>query len=1046
MNARQRADAADTASTELRHQVPGRVRVRVPQLYRDTALCSQLESELRHIGGISKTKANPLTGSVLVTGDASLDLQAVVQEINQALSRLGVNGNGGNNGVSTRVREREPRDSTQGASERSFLKLVRWKREDKPAASEATKAPIVPARSGPTWHSYALDEVTTRLELVPSEGLSAETALSRLKQYGINELTPPKERSALEMVVGQLKSPPVLMLVGSAALSIATAGVADAVVILGVVAVNAAIGYFTESSAERVIRSLGSDEPKTAGVLRGGQVQEVPLSSIVPGDVIILDRGCFVPADARVIEARDLYTDESALTGESLPVVKQPTRLDDPKLALGDRHNMVYRGTLVTGGSGRAIAVDTGSRSEIGRIRELLDSLEQPETGIQKELGRLGKYSAVVSAGAVAVIVGLGVLRGKPLLQLLREAISLVVAAVPEGLPTVATTTLALGLRRMQEHNVLVRKLDAVETLGAVEVVCLDKTGTITLNRMAVTNIVAGDDDITVQSGGFAVGDVELAPKQHADLLRLCELIALCSEAGCDAVDSGTRLSGSATETALLQAGLDYGLDIVELRRKWPLLSVRGRSTGRNLMSSVHKHNGGSLLAMKGSPVEVLALCTRRLQGGQVRELTAEDRLKLEAQNERMAGNALRVLGVAYREEIELGHESEEDERELVWVGLAGMTDPPREGITELIAQFHSAGIDTIMITGDQSATAYAVGHEIGISGGERIQVLDSSALQELEEGVLDSLARQVHIFSRVSPSDKLNIVRSLQQGGRIVAMTGDGVNDGPALKAADVGIALGAAGSNVAREVADIVLAQDDLQTLIAAIREGRTIYDDITKAVRFIFATNMSEVLVTVAASILGTPEPLTPMQLLWINLVSDIAPELALAVQPPDDNVLSRPPRPPGKPFFSSSDLWRISAYGAVISTGSLAAYVYGLRSGGGQRASTMAFLTLTVTQLLHTLSARSDTHSIFDPTHLETNKYIPMAMFGGLGLTLLTQFTPMRSLLGSVPIGLRDWGVVAVAAVAPFLAIELQKALSKREPETALKPQFPILAEA
>jgi Ca2+-transporting ATPase len=645
------------------------------------------------------------------------------------------------------------------------------------------------------------------------------------------------------------------------------------------------------------------------------------------------------------------------------------------------------------------------------------------------------------------VIVGMGMLRGKPLIALLREAISLVVAAVPEGLPTVATTTLALGLRRMQEHDVLVRRLDAVETLGAVEVVCLDKTGTITVNRMSVTNMLAGNDAIAVTSGNFVLDDKRVEPQRHADLNRLCETIALCSEASCEAIDSGTRLHGSATETALLQAGVDNGLDIVELRRVWPVVTTRGRSTGRNFMSTVHEKSGGELLlAVKGSPSEVLALCTKRLVNGQVADLSAEDRLHLETVNERMAGDALRVLGAAYRELEPNSPTDNVDENGLVWVGLAGMTDPPRDGIGELMDQFHSAGIDTIMITGDQSATAYAVGARIGISGGERIQVLDSSALQELEEGVLESLARTVHIFSRVSPSDKLNIVRALQQGGRIVAMTGDGVNDGPALKAADVGIALGAAGSNVAREVADIVLAQDDLHTLVAAIREGRTIYDDITKAVRFIFATNMSEVVVTVLASLVGAAEAFTPMQLLWINLVSDIAPELALAVQPPDDDVLSRPPRPPGKPFFSRSDLGRIAMQGAVISTGSFAAYMYGLRTGGGPRASTLAFLTLTATQLLHTLSARSETHSIFDSRQLPTNKYIPMAMFGGLGLTLLTQFTPARGLLGSVPIGFADWGVVALFAVAPFLAIELQKKLAKHEHEPAMRPQLPILAEA
>ena len=1061
-----REDAADSASSELRHSVPGRIRVRLAQLYRAPILCAELESELRRLDGVTRIKANPLTGSVLVTGTEALELPVVMKQIDAALARIGADS--GPKGSVRAVRNATGNGATgngahgngNGSSktvaaksgESNLRKLVGWKR-DKGAEQPSTQLATVKAsNNGPTWHAFALDDVTVRLEIATDVGLSQDAAGVRLAKYGRNELSPPKERSVIEMIVGQLESPPVLMLLGSAALSVATAGVADAVVILGVVVVNAAIGYFTESAAENVIRSLGSDEPQTAMVLRDGKVQEVPLPSIVPGDVICLDRGCFVPADARVIAARDLYTDESALTGESLPVSKVPGVMDDPRCALGDRTNMVYRGTLVTGGSGRAIAVDTGSRTEIGRIRELLDSLDQPETGIQKELGRLGKHSAIVSAAAVSVIVGMGLLRGKPLLGLLREAVSLIVAAVPEGLPTVATTTLALGLRRMQEHNVLVRKLDAVETLGAVEVVCLDKTGTITVNRMSVTRIVAGEDAIAVQGGVFSIGDVELKPKQHNDLSRLCEIVALCSEADCQALDSGSKLTGSATETALLQAGLDNGLDIVTLRQEWPQLHTRGRSAGRNFMSSAHQHSPGkSLIAVKGSPGEVLALCTKRLKHGQVFDLTDEDRLALETINERMAGDALRVLGVAYREHetiCEEGHISDHEERELVWIGLAGMTDPPRDGITELISQFHSAGIGTIMITGDQSATAYAVGHQIGISGDDRIQVLDSSALQDLEEGVLESLARQVHIFSRVSPSDKLNIVRALQQGGRIVAMTGDGVNDGPALKAADVGIALGAAGSNVAREVADIVLAQDDLQTLIAAIREGRTIFDDITKAVRFIFATNMSEVVVAVAASLMGMAEALTPMQLLWINLVSDIAPELALAVQPPDDDVLARPPRLPGQPFFSKSDLLRIAAYGATISTGSIAAYIYGNRTGGGQRSSTLAFLTLTITQLLHTLSARSDTHSIFDKKQLATNKYIPMAMGGGLALTLLTQFTPMRTLLGSVPIAARDWAIVAGCSVFPFLAIEAQKVLARGgEPEsTTSRPQYPILVEA
>jgi Ca2+-transporting ATPase len=441
---------------------------------------------------------------------------------------------------------------------------------------------------------------------------------------------------------------------------------------------------------------------------------------------------------------------------------------------------------------------------------------------------------------------------------------------------------------------------------------------------------------------------------------------------------------------------------------------------------------------MKGSPTEVLALCTRRLQGGQVRELNDEDRLKLESLNERMAGNALRVLGVAYREEVELGHDNEEDERELIWVGLAGMTDPPRDGITELIAQFHSAGIDTIMITGDQSATAYSVGRAIGLSDELGMNVLDAAELQRVDEHVLASLVHNVQVFSRVSPSDKLKIVRSLQRRNRIVAMTGDGINDGPALKAANVGIAMGAAGSNVAREVADIVLAQDDLSTVIAAIREGRTTYDDIAKAVRFMFATNLSEVIVTLIAALAGVGEALSPMHLLWINLVSDIFPELALAVQPPEADVMARAPHESGRPFFGSEDLTRVVAYAGCMSVGALAAL--GLGAGGtgpGSRGSTRAFLALTGAQLLHAISARSDAHSIFGNSQIASNRYVPLSVASGIGSTLLTQFTPFRSLLGSTAIGAGDWAVVAACMLGPFLAIELGKTwlptVASREPD-------------
>jgi Ca2+-transporting ATPase len=667
---------------------------------------------------------------------------------------------------------------------------------------------------------------------------------------------------------------------------------------------------------------------------------------------------------------------------------------------------------------------------------------------MQRELDRLGRYSVIVAVSASALVTAIGLARGLRLVEMLRTAVSLAVAAIPEGLPTVATTTLSIGVRRMQAQRVLVRRLGAIETLAAVDTVCLDKTGTITLNRMTVSAVALPDSEMRIDAGDG--GKLERAARTKPQLRRLCELVVLCSEVRFERRDSALELSGSSTEVALVQLAIDAGLDPEALRARMPRLEVRERTDSRNRMSTLHGAGTARLLAIKGSPAEVLGLCTRRLLDGELRPLTEDDRAAIIEQNDRMAGKALRVLGVAYREienENENAHAHDDEyeyERELVWVGLVGMADPPRATVAPLIARLHAAEIETVMITGDQSATAYSVGRAIGLSDEPGINVLDSSELQRVDEEVLGTLVRNVHVFSRVSPGDKLKIVRALQRRKRIVAMTGDGINDGPALKAADVGIAMGAAGSNVAREVADVVLADDDLSTVIAAIREGRTTYDDIAKAVRFMFATNLSEVIVTLIAALGGVSEALTPMHLLWINLVSDIFPELALAVQPPEADVMARAPHESGRPFFAATDLVRVVAYAACMSGGALVALgVGGGRIGAGGRASTRAFLALTGAQLLHALSARSDAHSIFGHDRLAANRYVPLSIAGGIGSTLLTQLTPMRRLLGSTAIRAQDWALVGACMLGPFLTIELGKVFRRApsgdpEIETALSP--------
>lgn len=994
------------------HHTPGRIRVRVQALQSSPFHAERLERAMLRVSGYSRVDCNPRTGGVLVYTEPAKDVDAVIADIAHVLSQL----------------PRTPPTGWQPHREKPPA------RERRGGRSRNGEAAPVPRAIGALWHTLSSVQVAQRLSIDASSGLTAADARARLLTAGPNRLPLTPERSTVEIVLEQVESLPMLMLLGSAAFSLATAGVADAVVIGVVVCVNAAIGYRMESTAERTIRALASIEPEHARVFRDGVELDISLEHVVGGDVIVLGRGTYVPADARLIEANDLTVDESTLTGESMPVLKSTTRLDDVHLPLADRTNMVYRGTLVTGGSGRAIAIATGPSTESGYIRELLGSSQQPETLMQRELGRLGRYSVIVAVSASALVAAIGVLRGYSTLQLLRSAISLAVAAIPEGLPTVATTTLSLGVRRMAAQDVLVRRLDAIETLAAVDTVCLDKTGTITRNRMTVTALALTDAELDIDAHDGR--QLALAVHAQPQLRRLFEIVVLCSEARVERRNGELAFDGSSTEVALIRLAADAGVDVEALRARHPLLDVRLRTEGRARMSTLHATTGSArLLAVKGSPSEVLALCSQRHADGRLLPLTPEDRAAIVAQNDRMAGRSLRVLAIAYREMAENDGNHEHD---LIWIGLAGMTDPPRSTIVPLIAQLHAAEINTVMITGDQSATAYSVGRAIGLSNELSINVFDAAELQRVDEDALATLARKVHVFSRVSPGDKLKIVRSLQQDNRIVAMTGDGINDGPALKAANVGIAMGAAGSNVAREVADVVLAQDDLSTVIAAIREGRTTYDDIAKAVRFMFATNLSEVIVTLIVALAGGGEALTPMHLLWINLVSDVFPELALAVQPPEADVMARAPHESGRPFFASADLTRVVAYAGCMSAGALAAL--GLGGGGtgpGGRASTRAFLALTGAQLLHAVSARSDAHSIFAESQIAENRYIPLSVASGIGSTLLTQFSPLRSVLGSSAIGAADWAVVATCMLGPFLAIELGKAWlpvgASREPD-------------
>jgi Ca2+-transporting ATPase len=697
---------------------------------------------------------------------------------------------------------------------------------------------------------------------------------------------------------------------------------------------------------------------------------------------------------------------------------------------------MAYMGTLVTGGQGFAVAVGTGRFTEIGRIQELVGEAEAPKTPMEKQLETIGNQLVVISGGICGVVFIAGLLRGYGLLQMLRSAISLAVAAIPEGLPAVATTVLALGIRDMKRQKVLIRRLDAVETLGSVQTICLDKTGTLTFNRMSVVAINTGMKDMKVRDGIFFDGEKVITPLAGGELLQLVRLCVLCNESEIVMRDGQYTLNGSSTENALLHLAITSGMDVTGIRQIYPLMGITHRSEARNFMITRHgiiepvdlrqwagsaRSVSGNLVAIKGNPQELLALCEWFMKDGVELPLTDDERFAIELANERMAGESLRVLGVAYciaEDAVEKG---------FIWIGLVGMADPVRPRVKELIGAFHHAGVDTLMITGDQVPTAYSIGRELNLSNGAPLEIFDSSRLQDMDPELLTAFAEKVQVFARVSPAQKLQIVQALQRGGKVVAMTGDGINDSPALKAADIGIAMGSTGTDVAREVADVVLEDDNLETMIIAISHGRTIYGNIRKSVHYLLATNLTEIMVMFTAIAGGLGQPLNTMQLLWINLVSDIFPGLSLALEQPEPDVLDRPPRDPREPIITNTHLKRIAVEGGTISAGALGAYGYGLlRYGMGPRAGTIAFMSLTTAQLQHTLSCRSESISIFDKQKLPPNRYLKWAMAGSFALQALAMTVPgLRSLLGITPITLLDGVVIGGTAFLPYIVNEATK---------------------
>jgi Ca2+-transporting ATPase len=996
-------------------------------LYRRIGLKRRFEQELVEHDGVLQVNANVRTATLLVVYAREMPFEQIMQQIEALLGQRVDRTPGADRVQSFRRLDISRLLDGVGALLKGFASIYTTTPAGNLRGTE-TAARTQPEQSQENypWHLLPVDEVLERFQVQTEQGLNGEEALQRLQQYGQNALAAGQRRSDLSILMEQFLSAPVAMLGVSAVVSIITGGAVDAAVILGVVLINAAIGFVTERQAEMTISSLAKTGVSQVSVLRDGVERLIPVETIVPGDILILTPGSYIAADIRLLKSHRLSVDESALTGESLPVSKDHRFIGQEDTALGDRRNSAYMGTHVTGGNGRGVVIATAKSTELGQIQTLVGEAEAPETPMQRQLDQMGTRLALLSGLVCAGVFGVGVLRGYGWLEMLKSSVSLAVAAVPEGLPAVATTTLAMGIAEMRKRNVAVRHLDAVESLGSVQVFCMDKTGTLTLNRMAVVAVYSGERPYTISEGSYRRGEEVIDPVGLEELVRLMQVVSLCSETEIVGNQEHIELDGSPTENALVELALNAGIDVQALRQAHPTLRIRYRAEGRPFMSSLHPdHAGKYLLAVKGSPEEVLALCEHQIRGGKRVRLSQVMRTEILKQNEHMAGSALRVLGAAYRELDE--DRMPERTAALTWLGLTGMADPMRSGMDRLIAQYHDAGIRTIMITGDQSATAQAIGRQLGLSGDQPLKVLESNELEQMDPELLAGLAKDVHVFARVSPAHKLKIVRALQEAGYVVAMTGDGINDGPALKAADVGVAMGGGGTNVARDVSDVVLEDDNLHTMTVAVEQGRTIYSNIRKMIHFMVSTNLTEIEVMLAGIAMGWGEPLNPMQLLWINLVTDIFPGLALALEPAEPGIMQRPPRNPDEAIIEGRDLKRMAFESGVIGVGTLGAFLYGMRRYGlGMQASTLAFNTLVFNELVHSYSSRSPYRNVFGGQELPPNPHLTKAILGMGGLQALVSLLPgARRLLGTSPLGLVDLLVIAAGVLVPLIINEATK---------------------
>ena len=863
------------------------------------------------------------------------------------------------------------------------------------------------------WHSSSVEEIAKNLKTNINIGLSDDEAQKRFERYGPNNLKEKKKESIFVKFIKQFNDFMIITLIIAAIISAVVsklngeADYIDSIIIVAIVIFNAIMGLVQEQKAEKSLEALKKMTAPNAKVRRNGRVQEIDATLVVPGDIVVLEAGNYVPADCRLINSYNLKIEESALTGETIPSLKDSSKILKENTAMGDLCNMVFATTIVVNGHGEAIVVETGMNTRVGKIAGMIIEDESPETPIQKKLAEVGKILAIACIIICVLIFVIGIFKKIPIIEMFMTSVGLAVAAIPEGLPAIVTIMLSIGVTKMAKKNSIIRKLPAVETLGSSSVICSDKTGTLTQNKMTVTEI------------RNCFGRANSNERKF-----ILELGTMCTDTTEERINGKLGFVGEATEVAISNAAMEEGVSKSFLYDEMKRINDIPFDSKRKMMTTIHKYGNEYRIITKGAPDVLLKRCSNCYSGGQIVPIFSK-KDDINEQNNQMAEKALRVIAVAYKD-VEKLPEMQDVEKDLIFCGLIGMIDPPREGVKEAVRTCRRAGIKTVMITGDHLQTAKAIAKELGILKRGDLAI-DGETLERMSQHELEQNIMDYSVFARVSPEHKVRIVKAFQSTGAVVAMTGDGVNDAPALKNADIGIAMGKGGTDVAKNAADMILLDDNFVTIVEAVKQGRNIYDNIKKAIHFLISTNIGEIVTIFFGLVLGIKSPLLAIQLLWINLVTDSLPAIALGLEKEEENIMSRLPRNPKKNLFADGLWWKIIIEGAMLGIFTLLAFSIGNRLYSVEVGRTMAFLTLGILELVHSFNIKSE-ESIFKIGVLE-NKYLVGALVLGVILqVIVVVVSPLAQVFSLVPLTGMQWLYTILIAVAPIPIVEIQKAVN------------------